>query len=119
MNKNKLARQHGYFDWASLIRSADAAKKLRTELMSERAANAPLRQAVKDTELERAALAAERVRLAESLQNIAEHYRDRAVRSERDSVAARVIGGAYERHAAEVRAEVRNGADEKPKELEQ
>jgi len=100
MNRNKLARQHGYYDWESLIRAADSAKKLKSELQAERAANAPLRAAVVAVEIERAALDARRAALEEAFLGVAEHYQERAVRAERDAAAARAIGRSYAELAA-------------------
>jgi chromosome segregation ATPase len=102
MNKNKLARQHGFFSWEELLREAKQARKLREELRQVRQQQAPLEHAVSEVAGERVLVSAERAALASAYRDVARLYRERGASEERASQAAKVLAGYYEGHAEEL-----------------
>ncbi len=102
MNKNKLARQHGFFSWEQLLVEARRARKLKEELRQVRQLQTPLERAVSEVAGERVLLSAERAALANAYRDVARLYRERGASEERASQAAKVLAGHYEGHAEEL-----------------
>ena len=102
MNKNKLARQHGFFSWEELLIEARRARKLKEELRQVRQLQTPLERAVSEVAGERVLLSAERAALANAYRDVARFYRERATSEERASQAAKVLARSYEDHAEEL-----------------
>jgi len=100
MNKSKLARQHGYYDWDDLLKSADAYKQTKAALVKEVASHAGLVRAAKEAESERIRLKREQAELAAGWRTLAEVYEALAVERDRGADAAAAIAKMYHANAA-------------------
>lgn len=102
MNKNKLARQHGFFSWDDFLIEARSARRLKAELKELRGKQAPLERAAAAVAGERVMLGAERAALASAYRDVACFYSKLAVTEEQAAGDARTLARSYEDHAEEL-----------------
>lgn len=102
MNKNKLARQHGFYTWAEFLKAAESAKSLKQELADEKRRHEPLVRAAETANQATAAAELAKKTVAATYRDLSVQWAERADSAQKQAEAFRIVAREWRKRADEL-----------------